>query len=231
MVAQAALAIVAVIALVGGTVAAGESGVFNTANAGNVNLGTLAPGANGTVSATTSVTIANSSEYKIQKTMEDRIGSVFSMAQVSVTINGHTYNLSKDQGESKLQLNNGTYKVTLNFAYQVRQNALPANLSKVAFLFLQPIENDSFENESENHGNLSEVGDNSGNQSLNVNETNDSSQNATSFEQGNSSSAGDNNSQRVVLFTMTLKVNGNTVNQGEHETEASNKTEDSTLSL
>ncbi len=230
MVAHTALAIIAVVALLGGTAAVADTGAFSTASAGNMNLGTLSPGQNGTAKVTTSITVANSSEYKLQKTMEDRIGSVFSSLQVSVSLNGQTYNLTRDEGASHVYLKNGTYKVTVNLKYHVRNEVHSANVTGVPFLFLQQAENETADNESgfihvEMHGNDTGMQNNNSTGS-NDTETGDSAPAALPYDDGaamqNNSSSG-----RMVLATMTFHVNGNAGDMDGNDAGTARKTEES----
>ena len=228
MVAHTALAIVAVVALLGSTVAVADTGVFSTAGAGNMNLGSLSPGQNGTAKVTTSVTVANASEYKLQKTMEDRIGSVFSSLQVSVSLNGQTYNLTKDEGASHLYLKNGTYKVTVNLKYHVRNEVQSANVTSVPFVFLQQTENETADNDS-GFGNVVMHGNNTGMQSNSTgehdNETGDSASANLPFN-GDGSMQYENGSGRIALVTMTFHVNGNAGDMDGHDTGTARKTEE-----
>ncbi len=227
MVARAALAIVAVVSLLGSAVAVAETGAFNTSGAGTVNLGILAPGSNGTASATTSVTISNSSEYKIQRTMEDRIGSVFSSFMLNVTVNGHSFNLSHDQGDSQIYLKNGTYSISMKLTYQVRNQVHSANKSTVPFLFLQEVPNGSMENEPGDHNGSFDNQTGAGN-------TTDSSVSViTPFDQGSANDTNDSGSSRIVAFTLTFQVNGNAGNdnQNNSERETHSNGEDTLISL
>lgn len=193
MVAHAALAIVAVLALTGGLSAAAATGAFMTSS-GNINLGTLVPGQAGNVTATASLHVTNASAYNFQLEKEDRIGGSFSTFAVSVSVNGHTYNLSSEHNDSHLNLSSGTYSFTLHLSYVVKDHAASANVSKAAFLFLHPIGNDSVDHEVQGTS------------------TDSSVHYASASDTGQSHQ---NNSTRLTLFTVTFKVSG--VNQSSHE--------------
>lgn len=227
--AHAALAVVAVIALLGSAVAAGEVGVFKAPNGGNVNLGTLTPGQNGTVKASAIVSISNSTEYKIQKTSEDRIGSVFSTLQMTVSINGITFNMTHEQENAKIFLKNGSYRVTMSLTYKVKQIVSSVNGSNVPFVFLQPVSNETEDNATGELGDQLNSTDNLSGSDVASSNGNISSNIVTTYEQSDNSTNSNNNSNpgRITLFTLTFKVNASSGNTGEQETGDSSKSQDS----
>ncbi len=191
MVAHAALAILAIIAVAGmGTAAA--TGAFSTASSGNFDLGTLVPNQAGNATATTTVHVTNTTYYKFEMEKEDRIGSAFSVFSVSVTVNGHTYNLTGDHNDSRILLNAGTYTFTVHLEYKVRGMVHSANESNVAFLYLHPTGND----------------------------TQDGSAGYVAADSTDSGSH--NGSSRIVLASLTFQVQGNAGNPNDNGSSDSN---------
>lgn len=192
MVAHAVLAVIAVLAVAGvGTAAATH--VFSANSSGNIDLGVITPGQTGNVTATSSVHLANSTYYKFEMEKEDRIGSVFSQFTVSVSVNGHTYNISADHNDSRVLLNSGTYTFTVKLSYRVSDHVHDANVTKAAFLFLHPTGNDTAESSS---GFI--AADNSG----------------QPFHNG---------TERIVLGSLTFDVSGNAVSSHDNGTGDSNR--------
>ncbi len=212
MVAHAALAIIAVLALAGGVSAAAATGVLGTSS-GNIALGTLVPGQAGNVTATTTLHVTNTTSYKFQLEKEDRIGGTFSTFAVSVSVNGQTYNLTSDHSESHFNLTSGSYTFTLHLSYKVRDQAHSVNQSKVAFLFLHPVENDSQDLETQDHANSG-------------NSTSDSSVHFVAA--GDSGQSQHDNSSRITLFTLSFKVNAaNGVSTDQNQGTDQNNNKDS----
>lgn len=211
MVAHAALAIIAVLALAGGVSVAAATGAFNSASAGNIDLGTLVPGQSGNVTATTTLHVTNTTTYKFQLEKEDRIGSTFSTFSLSVSVNGQTYNLTSDHSNSHLNLSSGSYRFILHLSYAVRDHSPSVNQSNVAFLFLHPIENDSNDLETQDHSNQG-------------NGTTDGSLHFVAA--GDSGQSQQNNSARLTLFTLSFKVNGVNGISHEDQNQGINRTKD-----
>lgn len=212
MVAHAALAIFAVLALAGGVSVAAATGAFGSASNGNIDLGTLVPGQSGNVTASTTLHVTNSTTYKFQLEKEDRIGGTFSTFAASVSVNGHTYNLTSNESDSHLNLSTGSYKFTLHLSYTVRDHAPSVNQSKVAFLFLHPIENDSQDLETQDHN---KQGNTTTDGSLHFGAAGDSGQ------------AQQNNSTRLTLFTLSFTVNGASGISHEDQNQSTNSNKDS----
>lgn len=206
MVAHTALAILAVVAMLG-TGGAYAAGAFNMSSGSNLDLGTLTAGQTGTASSTTSIHVANATTYKFEMEMEDRIGSTFSHFGVTVSVNGNTYNLSGERNDSLINLSAGTSTFTIHLSYTVRDHVSSVNKTDIAFLYLHPIEKDLNQNNSGDH-----------NQTGDLNTGNTGVQGAGSLlADGSSHSNGESNSsQHIALFSLTFQVSGN-VGQGSDD--------------
>lgn len=216
MVAHIAIAILAAIALAGtGAAIAVDNGAFTSSGSGVLDLGTLSPGQNGTASTTATISVANNTTYKLQRTMEDRTGSVFSSMLASVSVNGTTYNMSMPGEDCVfIHLTSGNYTVSVNLNYTVRGMVHSVNASKVPFLFLQPIEhgdNAGF------HHHDNDTGSNNGTASASVS--------VTPYDNGDHQDHG--NSSRITLASLTYKVNGNAGGNHGHSNDGQAKGKDS----
>lgn len=110
---------------------------FITSSVGSIDLGALVPGQRGTASATSSLTVTDPSDFRIQKTKEEKMGNVFSVMMASVIVNEHAYSL-KDEGKSSIiSINSGKHKVIVNVYYKVRDEVHPVKINSIPFLLLQ----------------------------------------------------------------------------------------------
>ncbi len=213
MVAHSILAIIAVIAVAGlGTAAA--TGMLTPSAVGSINLGTLSPGQAGNATTTATVHVTNATTYKIGLEKRDLIGSVFSKFMVSVSVDGHTYNITNEPGNTPLKLNNGTYSFNVKISFEVRNIVHSANETKIPFLFLHPAE---MENESGEHD-FGKTGSNNNTQDFASIGTIQSMDNKSGndINQGNNES-GDTGSNAVAIASFSFHVNGNAGNHNENE--------------
>lgn len=144
MVAQAALAVLAALTVIGGAGAAAvATGVISLDNGNTINLGALTPGMSGNATIKSVLNLNTTSQYKFEMEKEDQIGSAFSSFQVYVTLNGTTYNLSSGNPHDYfINMSAGSHTFTVKLIYVVGQAQDSINASKVPFLFLHASGND-----------------------------------------------------------------------------------------
>lgn len=198
MVAHAALAVIAALVITGSAGAAVATGIIHTGGGDTFNLGTINPGNSGNVTISTSLNVNSSGYYHFQMEKEDHVGNTFSTFNISVAVNGTTYNLNNgelDNSGVNLSAGNHTFKISLH--YVVRSNVISSNVTNVPFLYLH---------RSDDFADL--------NQSSFQNETgvNDSSVVIHTSDSNLSQQEGPHN---VALAYITFNVNGNAGNNGE----------------